>query len=387
MQFVRTSFSRISSRTRPASACPRISFITAPMSAPAAACLPSRIFSATSGFAAIAVVDRCPEGAVVGDHGQAAARDDLVRAALACEHALDHLAGQLVVHRLVVDERLDPRDVGRRDGEVDQVDAVLVAAPGQLAEPPLARGLRRRARGDRLLDQAERAGADGVAHVEVAEAPLLLQPGAAHGRVLRQGAAQLLDPLAARRDRHQVRLGEVAVVLGVGLLATARGDPGVLVPVTGLLEDRAAVAQDHRVPLHLVAHGPLDRPERVDVLGLGARAQGAAALGRQREVHVGAQVALVHPCLRDAERDDQLAELGHVRLGDLGCLLPRAHDRAGDDLDERDPGAVVVDERVVRTVDATGGAADVQRLAGVLLHVGALDLDAEGLAVHVATSM
>ena len=45
----------MSSRTRPASACPRISFITAPISAPAAATLPSRILSATSGLAAIAL--------------------------------------------------------------------------------------------------------------------------------------------------------------------------------------------------------------------------------------------------------------------------------------------------------------------------------------------
>ena len=66
-----------------------------------------------------------------------------------------------------------------------------------------------------------------------------------------------------------------------------------------------------------------------------------------------------------------------------GALLAGARDRLGDDLDQRDAGAVVVDERVVRAVDAAGGAADVQRLAGVLLHVGALDLDAEGLAVDL----
>ena len=77
--------------------------------------------------------------------------------------------------------------------------------------------------------------------------------------------------------------------------------------------------------------------------------------------------------------DDQLAQLGDVRPGDRGRLLAGAHDRPGDDLDERDAGAVVVDQRVVGAVDAAGRAADVQRLAGVLLHVGALDLDAEGL--------
>ena len=69
---------------------------------------------------------------------------------------------------------------------------------------------------------AERAGADGVAHLEVGEAPLGLQPGPPLARRLGQRAAQLLDPLPRRRHRHQVGLGEVAVVLGVGLLAARR---------------------------------------------------------------------------------------------------------------------------------------------------------------------
>ena len=75
--------------------------------------------------------------------------------------------------------------------------------------------------------------------------------------------------------------------------------------------------------------------------------------------------------------------MGDVRPRDRRCLLAGTHDRLGDDLDQRDAGAVVVDERVLRTVDAAGRATDVQRLAGVLLHVRALDLDAEGLAVHL----
>ena len=108
------SFSRISSRTRPASAWPRISFITAPISAPAAATLPSRILSATSGLAAIARSTAAAEGAVVGDDRQPAGRDDLVGRALAGEHAVEDLAGQLVVDRALVDQRLDrgPRRPG-----------------------------------------------------------------------------------------------------------------------------------------------------------------------------------------------------------------------------------------------------------------------------------
>ena len=62
-------------------------------------------------------------------------------------------------------------------------------------------------------------------------------------------------------------------------------------------------------------------------------------------------------------------------LATSGAFSPVPEDRLGDDLDQRDAGAVVVDQRVVGAVDPAGGAADVQRLAGVLLHVRALDLD------------
>ena len=60
---------------------------------------------------------------------------------------------------------------------------------------------------------------------------------------------------------------------------------------------------------------------------------------------------------------------------------PGTLDRLGDDLDQRDAGPVVVDQRELRALDPAGGSADVQRLAGVLLHVGPLDLDPEHLAV------
>ena len=53
----------------------------------------------------------------------------------------------------------------------------------------------------------------------------------------------------------------------------------------------------------------------------------------------------------------------------------------GDDLHERDTGAVVVDERVVGTLDPAGGPSHVGVLAGVFLHVGALDGDGDDGAV------
>ena len=229
---------------------------------------------------------------------------------------------------------------------------------------------------------AERARPDRVAHLEVGEAPVGLQAKPLLGGVLRQRAAQLVHPLAARRHRHQVGLGEVAIVVRVRLLPAAGRDPGVLVPVPGLLEHLLPRVEHGGVPGHLVAHRALDRTERVDVLGLGASAQLARAAGGKRQVHVGAQVALVHPSLGDAEREDQVAQLLHVRASHVRSLRARTEDRLRHDLDQRDAGPVVVDERVVGAVDPTAGA-HVGGLAGVLLHVCALDLDADGLAAHL----
>ena len=68
-----------------------------------------------------------------------------------------------------------------------------------------------------------------------------------------------------------------------------------------------------------------------------------------------------------------VADRRHVRLGELGRVGLGAVDRLRDDLDQRHAGAVVIDERVLGALDAAGRAADVGELAGVLLHVGALD--------------
>lgn len=68
-------------------------------------------------------------------------------------------------------------------------------------------------------------------------------------------------------------------------------------------------------------------------------------------------------------------------LATSGARAAGPLDRLGDDLDEGDARAVVVEQRVGGAVDAAGGSADVRRLAGVLLHVGALDLHAEDLPV------
>src|SRR5690606_30622378 len=133
-------------------------------------------------------------------------------------------------------------------------------------------GTRGGPRGDGRLDELGGAGVDDVAHLGVGVAPVLLEATTAHRGHLRQGGADLLDPLAARCERYEVRLGEVPVVLGVGLHPARRRRACVLVPVPGLLDDGASRVEDPRLAGDLVAYGPLDRAEAVDVLRLRPRA-------------------------------------------------------------------------------------------------------------------
>src|SRR5690606_36179399 len=253
--------------------------------------------------------------------------------------------------------------------ELLERDLVLLRTTRELAHPPRAGAGRARARGDGRLDEVDRPRVADVTHLRVGVAPLALQAATTRDRQLRQARTDLLDPLARGRDRDEVGLREVPVVLGVGLHAARRRDAGVLVPVPRLLDDGATGVEHGGLARDLVAHGPLDRAERVDVLRLGARAERRLGRGAQRQVHVGADVAALHPGLRDVERAEDVAQRLHVRARDLRRAVPRARDRPRDDLHERDARAVVVDERVLRAVDAPGGAADVGVLARVLLHV------------------
>ena len=73
-------------------------------------------------------------------------------------------------------------------GRLGQLDLLLLGGAGQLAHPPLARGGRARARGDRGLDELDGAGVDDVAHLGVGVLPLapaaggVARPAARAGR-------------------------------------------------------------------------------------------------------------------------------------------------------------------------------------------------------------
>ena len=79
---------------------------------------------------------------------------------------------------------------------------------------------------------------------------------------------------AADDQRRQIRLGEVAVVVGLLLGAHGIGAALVRVPQPALLDDAPAGLDDFDLALDLVFQGGADEAEAVDVLhfGLGSEA-------------------------------------------------------------------------------------------------------------------
>src|SRR5579875_3203073 len=135
--------------------------------------------------------------------------------------------------------------------------------------------------------------------------------------------------------------------------------------MAGLLHDPATTVEHLGLPDDLRPNRALDTAQRVHVLRLGP---GAPPLARavERGVHVAAQRTLLHPDVTDRERAQDVAQGGDIRAGHLRREGTGPGDRLGNDLDERDAGAVVVDQGVVGPVNAAGRA-DVRVLARVLL--------------------
>src|SRR5258708_21175314 len=96
------------------------------------------------------------------------------------------------------------------------------------------------------------------------------------------------------------------------------------------------------MPRDLVGDRFLDRLERVDVLylNLGAKCIG----GADRDVGFDAHLALFHVCIAVAEISEEQLQLFRKTARGLGIV----DDRLGDELHERDAGAIEVDEGAIR---------------------------------------
>ena len=160
---------------------------------------------------------------------------------------------------------------------------------------------------------------------------------------------------------------------GAGLALATVEQPGFLRNGTAALDhlDLAAGFILHR--LGDEAHG-------IDVLDLAAGTQRLEAAGpaelviapdlADRDIDVRPHRAFVHVAVAGA----QIAHDGPQLLQEGRRLFATAHVRLGDDLHQRDAGAVQVDKAAVRVLV-------VQAFAGILLQMQAFDADLDGFAV------
>ena len=135
----------------------------------------------------------------------------------------------------------------------------------------------------------------------------------------------------------------------------------------GLLHHLPPGLDEVDLALDLVGDGPLDEPERVDVLDLRAGTEGPGTGRPHGHVGVAAEGAFLHVAVADAEPAHQGVDLPHA-----GRRLGRAVEgRLGHDLEERRPRPVEVDP-------AQLPEPLVHRSARVLLEVGADERDVAG---------
>ena len=120
-------------------------------------------------------------------------------------------------------------------------------------------------------------------------------------RQLRLAGPQRLDVGLAQLQGRKIRLGAVAVVLGVLLGTHGVGlSPGVI-PAAGLLHNCLSLLQEIDLPRLLALNGPRDGFEGIQILHFRPCAEGVAAFLPHRKVDVRPHGALLHLAVRNSQ--------------------------------------------------------------------------------------
>ena len=167
----------------------------------------------------------------------------------------------------------------------------------------------------------------------------LYHAGAAHFGLLRKESLPFRNLLFSKRDRNEIRLREIAVVVRVLLGAHRRRLHRIAVPTTRLLDNRDGM--DHALPLtaRLVFERGMNSLEGVHVLDLDLRPELLRTDRTDGDVDVGTHIALFQVTVGHARVHKNLLEGGQV-----GNRFVCARDvRLGHDLHQRSPAAIEVD--------------------------------------------
>ena len=146
-----------------------------------------------------------------------------------------------------------------------------------------------------------------------------------------QTVPQLLKERRGDNNRKDVRLGEIAVIVGIFLAARGARLARIRVEMARFLLDNSAAAQNFFLAVEFVGDGPGYRYKTVQVLDLGTDAELFGALRAERYVDVAPHGPLLHAAVRNTDGPQDRLQLLEIFRGLLGA----AQFRLRDDLDER----------------------------------------------------
>ncbi len=167
--------------------------------------------------------------------------------------------------------RCKTRPVARPRPGLREVQPVAVQLRRHFAHQPVRRELRlRRAE---LCDHGVEVGGHRLARREhrgvVRRHAVLLDEATLHRRrQLRHLALHAIDPRCVDNERHQVRIGEIAVVVRVFLAAHRTRLALVRIVKARFLHNRTAVLDQLDLPAYLILNRLFEKAERVEVLDL-----------------------------------------------------------------------------------------------------------------------
>ncbi len=265
--------------------------------------------------------------------------------------ALEHL-GQDGFSGVLVDDPLflQNQQFGQRfgtDPQAGQRFPGLVDQPEEFPGDPISRGLGRDVwgRGHHGLKIVGHLpiGDEHVGVIDIQTVFLLESLELGLGQ-FRQTGADFFHPGLVDDERGQVRLGEVAVILGFFFAPLGEGRLAGLVPAARLLDDGLALAQPLALTFDFVGDGALQSAEAVQVLDFGAFAQGHIAGNSNGDVGLKAEHAFLHVARVDA----QIAEDVSQRFGVGARFGGGTHIRFGDNFQQGDSRPVQVHQAAGR---------------------------------------
>ena len=200
------------------------------------------------------------------------------------------------------------------------------------------------------------------ASIVLGNSVFLDHPGAARLGLLGKKRLPFGDLLLRKRNRNEIRLGKIAIVVCILLRAHGSRLHRVTVPAARFLHDRDRMG--HALPLaaRLMFERGMDALEGVHVFDFDLGAELRLADGTDGDVDVGTHVALFEVAVGNAGVHENLLE--RRQIGDR--LVGGRDVGLGDDLHERSAAAVEVHARM-------GGV--VVDLRGILLEMDVVDAD------------